>query len=120
MRNYLLRTQVAMTKAIVLLLVIFPLFRSHAKQLDSCQMLWTTPVQLSFDTTGTGPASILSKGDSVFVLWGSQFPGNSSVWYSMSGDAGETWTGPILLIPPSSDNLWGGVQVDLPPVYVPT
>lgn len=112
LRNHLFCLSLDSAKRLSVLFVLLQLtIPSYSQQFDSCSIAWTIPVPLSFDTSGTGPPGILLNGDSVFVLWGSQFPGNSAVWYSTSGNLGETWTNPVMLIPSSIDNLWGEVHV---------
>ncbi len=81
-----------------------PTFTSSSPNLDSCNLNWTQPRQLSFDTLNVSWPQIHRNGDTVFVLWiRGDFRG-LGVGYTRSTDGGITWSTPQMLIEPTRNN----------------
>lgn len=94
-----------MLQCIVMLsILLLPLWPAFPQQPDICNLSWTPPHQLSFDTLNVGWPQIHRNGDSVFVLWiRGDFRGLGAA-YSRSTDGGTTWSSPQMLIEPTPDN----------------
>ena len=88
----------------LLILLLLPTWQAIPQQMDSCNLSWTPPRQLSFDTLNVSWPQIHRNGDTVFVLWiRGDFRGLGAA-YSRSTDGGATWSVPQMLIEPTTDN----------------
>lgn len=93
-----------MFRSIILISLLLPAWQAMPQQMDTCNLSWTPPQQLSFDTLNVGWPQIHRNGDSVFVLWiRGDFRGLGAA-YSHSTNGGATWSPPQMLIEPTPDN----------------